>query len=179
VFAFGSVGFPLVAVVLAVFVASAAFGVTLLHRRVEQLSPLPRWPTWAPIIGKIAESYNLGLFLNYTRMLRQCGVEPGQAIAAAAAAANQPDDLTYDNLLSGPRSFAQLPALTEIGIAARLGEFDSEISHQCDQHTGRLSVVLLEARDRLSLILKIALYFFVAALVVAMYLPIFQMGSVI
>ena len=179
VFAFGGIGLPLFAIVLALVVGIVVFAVSLFHRRIQQLSPLPRWPTWAPIIGKIAESYNLGLFLNFTRILRQSGVETKQAVAAAAAAANQPDDLTYDQLGNSATSFAQLPILTELGVAAKLGEFDSEISHQCDQHLGNMSLVLVEARDRFSLILKIALYLFVATLVVAMYLPIFKMGSVI
>ncbi len=179
VFAFGGVGVPLFAIVLALVVGFIVFAVALFHRRIQQLSPLPRWPTWAPIIGKIAESYNLGLFLNYTRILRQSGVDPKKAVADAAAAANQPDDLTYDKLGSSDTNFAQLPVLTELGISAKLGQFDSEISHQCDQHVGNMSLVLIEARDRFSLILKIALYLFVATLVIAMYLPIFKMGSVV
>ena len=179
VFAFGGIGVPLFAVVLALVVGIIVVVVALFHRRIQQLSPLPRWPTWAPIIGKIAESYNVGLFLNYTRILRESGVDPKQAVADAAAAANQPDSLTYDQLGVGDSSFAQLPVLTELGVAAKLGHFDSEISHQCDQHVGNMSLVLVEARDRFSLILKIALYLFVATLVIAMYLPIFKMGSVI
>lgn len=179
VFAFGGVGVPLFAVVLALVVGIVVLFVALFHRRIQQLSPLPRWPTWAPVIGKIAESYNLGLFLNYTRILRESGVDPKQAVADAAEAANQPDGLSYDQLGVDESSFSQLPVLTELGVAAKLGHFDSEISHQCDQHVGNMSLVLVEARDRFSLILKIALYSFVAALVIAMYLPIFKMGSVI
>lgn len=179
VFAFGGVGVPLFAIVLALVVGFIVFVVALFHRRIQQLSPLPRWPTWAPIIGKIAEAYNLGLFLNYTRILRGSGVEARQAVADAASAANQPQELTYDQLGGSETSFAQLPVLTELGVAARLGNFDAEIAHQCDQHIGNMSLVLVEARDRFSLILKIALYLFVATLVVAMYLPIFKMGSVI
>jgi hypothetical protein len=117
--------------------------------------------------------------LNYTRILRQSGVEPRQAVANAAAAANQPDELSYDLLDRGDTSFAQLPELTELGVAAQLGYFDAELLHQCDQHVGNMSLVLVEARDRFSLILKFALYLFIATLVVAMYLPIFKMGSVI
>lgn len=179
VFAFGGVGIPLFAIVLALVVGMITFVVALFHRRIQQLAPLPRWPTWAPIIGKIAESYNLGLFLNYVRILRKCDVDPRQAVEDAASAANQPDGLTYDELRSHESSFAELPVLTELGVAAKLGNFDSEILHQCDQHVGSMSLVLVEARDRFSLILKIALYLFVATLVVAMYLPIFKMGSVI
>lgn len=179
VFAFGGLGIPLFAFVLALVVGLVVFFVAQFHRRIQQLSPLPRWPSWAPIVGKIAESFNLGLFLNYTRILRECDVDPEQAVANAASAANQPEGLTFDALGNGDGNFAQLPVLTELGIAAKLGNFDAEIIHQCDEHIGNMALALVEARDRFSLILKIALYLFVATLVVAMYLPIFKMGSVI
>jgi len=181
VFVFGGLGIPLFAVLLALVVGLVVFFVAQFHRRIQQLSPLPRWPSWAPIVGKIAESYNLGLFLNYTRILRECDVNPEQAVADAASAANQPEGLSFGALGNSDGNFAQLPVLTELGVAAKLGNFDSEIIHQCDEHIGNmaLALALLEARDRFSLILKIALYLFVATLVVAMYLPIFKMGSVI
>ncbi len=179
VFAFGGFGIPLFAIALALVVGLVVFVVTQFHRRIQQLTPLPRWPSWAPIIGKIAESYNLGLFLNYTRILRESGVDPRQAVADAASAANQPEGLAYDSLGSGEGGFPQLPVITELGVASKLGNFDAEIIHQCDEHIGNMVLALVEARDRFSLILKIALYLFVATLVVAMYLPIFKMGSVI
>ena len=134
---------------------------------------------WTPIVGRVAEIYNFGLFLNYARMLRECGVDPERAVADAAAASNQPETLSYGELQRNPSSHDQLPALTELGIAAKLGNFDAELDHQCDQHVAALSLTLVEARDRFSLLLKTALFVFVGALVVAMYLPIFQMGAVV
>ena len=44
---------------------------------------------------------------------------------------------------------------------------------------GQGHMALVEARDRFSLVLKIVLYLFVAALIVAMYLPIFKIASVV
>ena len=112
-------------------------------------------------------------------MLRECGVDPERAVSDAAAASNQPESLSYRELQRNPSSHDQLPALTELGIAAKLGNFDAELDHQCDQHVAALSLTLVEARDRFSLLLKTALFVFVAALVIAMYLPIFQMGAVV
>ncbi len=179
IFAYGGAGIPVLALVLLVLVAAVVIVVALFHRRIQQLSPLPRWPVWAPIIGRVAEIYNFGLFLNYARMLRECGVDPERAVADAAAASNQPDSLNFGELQREPSSHDQLPALTELGIAAKIGNFDAELEHQCDQHVAALSLTLVEARDRFSLLLKTSLFVFVGALVVAMYLPIFKIGAVV
>lgn len=179
VFDFGGVGIPTFAVVLAITVGLVVYFVSLFHRRIQQMAPLPRWPKWAPILGRIAETYNLGLFLNYANILRKCGVEPRSAVADAAAASNQTEELSLDALMTNVQSHGQSQAITELAIAARLGNLDSELSHQCEQHVGNMTLALVEARDRFSLILKIVLYFYVAALTVAMYLPIFKFGSVV
>ncbi len=179
VFAYGGAGIPIVAIVLVVLVLLVLFFVSLFHRRIQMLSPLPRWPAWAPIVGRIAEVYNLGLFLNYTRILRESGVDPERAVADAAAASNQPEGVSFAGLKENPGGPANLMALTELGVAAKLGNFDAELEHQCDQHTANLSLALVEVRNRFSLLLKTTLFLFVAVLVVAMYLPIFKMGSVV
>ena len=179
VFAYGGAGIPVVAIALLVLVALIVFFVLQFHRRIQMLSPLPRWPAWAPLLGRITDVYNLGLFLNYARMLRECGVDPERAIAEAAAASNQPDSMSLAELQRDPSSHTNLPVLTELGIAAKLGNLDAELVHQCDQHTASLSLALVEVRDRFSLLLKTALFVFVGALVVAMYLPIFKLGSVV
>lgn len=179
VFNFGNVGIPTFAVVLAMTVGVVVYFVSIFHKRIQQMAPLPRWPKWAPILGRIAETYNLGLFLNYASILRKCGVDPAVAINDAAAASNQSEDLSLDSLANSTQVHGQSLALTELGIAARLGNLDSELSHQCEQHVSNLTLALVEARDRFSLVLKIVLYLFVAALIIAMYLPIFKLGSVV
>lgn len=179
VFNFGDVGIPTFAVVLALTVGLVVYFVSLFHKRIQQMAPLPKWPKWAPILGRIAETYNLGLFLNYANILRKCGVDPTVAVADAAAASNQSEELSLDSLTNEVRAHRQSQALTELGIAARLGNLDAELSHQCEQHVSNLTLALVEARDRFSLVLKIVLYLFVAALIIAMYLPIFKLGSVV
>lgn len=179
VFAYSGAGIPLFAVGLALLVGLIIWFVTMFHKRIQQLAPLPRWPSSAPVVGKLAEAYNLGLFLNFTRMLRESGVDPVRAVTAAAAAANQAESLRYESMASGEGGFDQPPILSELAVADRLGHLDSELAHQCDQHIGRMSVALVEARDKFSLLLKLVLYVFVGTLVVAMYLPIFKIGSVI
>ena len=132
-----------------------------------------------PIIGRLSESYNLGLFLNFARTLLLSGVDAGRAVSAAAKAANQASDLSLDNLATTSGDIEPDSVMTELAVAAKLGHFNEEIEFQCDQYMGRLSLALVEARDRLALVLKFVMYLFVAVLIVAMYLPIFKMGSVI
>jgi len=179
VFAFGNAGLPAFALLLAAAVALVVFFVRLFHRRIQTMSPLPRWPKWTPVVGEMARTYNFGLFLNYARILRQCGVEPQRAVTDAATLTHQDASLSLDTLKSGVHSREQFPALTELGIATRLGHFDAELSHQCEQHLNTLTLALSNTRDRFSVFLKLALYLLIGALVVAMYLPIFKMGSVI
>ncbi|MEM1262380.1 MAG: hypothetical protein AAGH76_08290 [Pseudomonadota bacterium] len=179
VFRFGSGGAPLFAIALIVAIVTVVGVVMLFNRRVQRLQPLPHWPNWTPILGRVARTYNEGLLLNYARILRRCGSDAANALYQAALATKRTDGLSLDRLKTDPNAFSPSQSLVELGIAARLSNFDAELDYQCVQHDGRLAVVLVEARDRLSLVLKIALYLYVAALVIGMYLPIFQLGSII
>ena len=179
VFDSASTSLPVLAVLLALVLVVVFTSAGLFHRRVQQLEPLPRWPAWAPLVGRLAEAHNLGLFLNFLRMLRASGVEESAAVGAAAKEANLPDGFDYQALLARQPAFSQSNTLTELGVAARLGQLDNELDYQCEQHAGEWAMVLLEVRDRFSLILKLFLFALVAALVIAMYLPIFSMGAVI
>ncbi len=179
VFKFGGSGFPLVGILLALIVALVVWFVAMFHRRIQQIEPLPRWPSWVPMIGRVAEYYNLGLFLNFCRLLMDCKLTPGQAVTLAAKASNQPDTLSIDSLHGETGDFSDLPILAELAIAEKLGNFRAEINHQCEEHIGKMSLILIQVRDQFSLVLKLLLYVFVGTLVVAMYLPIFKMGSVI
>ncbi|MEM7432900.1 MAG: hypothetical protein AAF351_13325 [Pseudomonadota bacterium] len=179
IFRFGESGLPVFALVLGITGALVVYLVWLFHRRIQQMAPLPRWPRWAPVLGRIAETYNLGLFLNYVRILRKSGVDANEAVATAARTSNQSADLSMDALSQVSLSTGQNVALTELGIATSIGNLDTELEHQCEQHVSQLTLALVEARDRFSLALKILLYTFVMAMVIAMYLPIFRLGSVI
>jgi len=101
----------------------------------------------------------------------QAGATPDHAIRVAARESNQGENFSLDT--------GAFPALTELSIAARLGNIEEEIRYQCEDHLGKLSLVLVDARDHFSLLLNVVIYSLVAVLVIAMYLPIFRLGSVI
>ncbi len=176
-FAVTSVGLPYFAVILAILVAAISLFALLFHRRIQTLTPLPRVPAWLPIAAKVTQSYNYGLFLNYARMLINSGVEPQRAFTEAASASNQ--DISIDALSTNPDYRGATPSLTQLGIAVRLGRPKPEVDYQCEQFVSEITHVLVTARNQMSLILKIALYWFVASLVIAMYLPIFNLGAIV
>ena len=109
----------------------------------------------------------------------ESGVSPDQAIKIASREANVPDTVTNGSTSFAAGDVGDFSIISELAIAARLGNLRDEVAYQCEEHIGKLSLVLMDARDRFSLILKIIIYAFVATLVVAMYLPIFKLGSVI
>lgn len=179
VFKFGGKGLPLFVAILGIFVALIVWFVATFHRRIQAIEPLPSWPKWMPIVGRIADYYNAGLFLNFCRLLIESDVAHDHAVSIAAKAANQSGDLSIDSLHDEDGDYADLPIFAELAIAQKLGNFHGELSHQCDEHLGKMSLILIQARDQFSLVLKLLLYIFVATLVIAMYLPIFKMGAVI
>jgi len=179
VFKFGGKGFPLIVIVLGAFIALIVWFVSMFHRRIQRIEPLPNWPSWMPFVGRLADYYNLGLFLNFCRLLMESDLDRGHAVSVAAKATNQPDNLSIESLHAGDGDYEDIPILAELAIAENLGNFRNELSHQCDEHLGKMSLILVQARDQFSLVLKLLLYVFVATLVIAMYLPIFKLGSVI
>ncbi len=163
---------------LVLMIASFALFAFMFRRSIQRLTPLPSVPQWTPLLGPLARTYNLGLFMNFVRILRACDVEPVRAVSAATRVTNQGHDLTY-NALRDSNRFDGVNTLGELAVAARVDNFDKELEHQCDQHISELVSALVRLRDRVSIVLKIALFVFVGTLVVAMYLPIFRLGTVI
>ncbi|MDH3620686.1 MAG: hypothetical protein OER91_07335 [Gammaproteobacteria bacterium] len=161
VFKYGA-GVPIVAIVtLAIIVFVAWFAITTI-RRMKSLEPLPAWPHSMPLFGSVARSYNQLLLLNFARLLMESGVSQDDAIRVAARETGQPETLG-----------------AELAIAAKLGNLRNEITRQCEERLDSLALAMVGARDRFALFLKIAIYSLVAVLVIAMYLPIFRLGSVI
>jgi type IV pilus assembly protein PilC len=179
VFAFSAVGLPIVVVILVTIVSLSAWFVTAFYRRIQRFEPLRRWPAWLPVAGRISATYNFGLFINFAHILLQCGVSAERAIKVAANLSNQAPDFDHEKLIRSGSPFGDMPAIEQLAIAARLGQIDRELAYQCEQHVATLSTALIGVRERFSIVLKLVLYFFIATLIVAMYLPIFKMGSVI
>ncbi len=179
VFEIGSATILIGGLVLLAVVAAAGWATLTLNSRIRYLEPLPNWPGWVPLISGVSESYNNGLFINIARILRESGAPIDDAIDIASLAANKPHGFTLDGIVANPEELPDNSVLHELAYAKKLGTFDSELQFQCDRHLEQMTFVLANARDRIALLVKTVLFVFVATLVVAMYLPIFKMGSVI
>ncbi|MEO0972694.1 MAG: hypothetical protein AAFX85_06320, partial [Pseudomonadota bacterium] len=153
----------------------AAAGTWVFYRRSQQLRPMPHLPPWIPGAARLCRTYNHGLLLNFARLLCESGLGGEDALARAAPLSGQrPDEKAPLGALD-----ADDDSVAQLAIAERLGTVGTELRAQCEEHVGRLSMALLSTRERVSLVLKIALFLYVGTLTVAMYLPIFKSSSVI
>lgn len=162
-----------------IILAGAAVGAITVYRRIQQLRALPSVPHWVPVAGPLVDCFNLDLFMNFTRILREADVSPSECVSVAAALTGLDVAAQLDGLALVRTGRTSDVSLNELGIAERLGGFDRELSIQCDQHVAELISTLSRIRDRVALFLKVVLFSIVSLLVTAMYLPIFKMGSVL
>ncbi len=179
VFGIGKIGVPIMATGLILIIGLSAWTTITFRKRTRRSLPLPRWPAKLPLLGKIVTAYNLDLFLNFLRILLASGVSKNEAVLVAASNSNQSAGMDFNDLLSIRESSSTGSALTEIAAAARLDQLEGELTHQCDAHSARLTMAMVESRNRFSLLLKATLYAYFASLIIAMYLPIFKLGSLI
>jgi type II secretory pathway component PulF len=178
VFWFSRGGLPILAVIALVVVGSVGWFTLLFRRSIQEFAPLPRWLVSAPLIGTLATTYNYGLFVNFARLLLRSGASPARAIGTAAGHSNQ-RSVTFDDLLANYPPSGEGSGLRELAIAAKLDNLAAEIAFQCDDHTARLADVLVRVRERFAFFAKLIVYWLIACLIVAMYLPIFRMGSTV
>ncbi|MEL7310445.1 MAG: hypothetical protein AAFN07_02935 [Pseudomonadota bacterium] len=162
----------------AVLTIIAIANIIQFSQRIGTLAPARDWHRWIPGFAPSVAAYNMSLFLNFTRILRDCGVDERDAITTGAQMSRidvQP--LLGQSEVTGDHDV--LPNVTELAIAQSLGTFDAELESQCDLYPATLATALTRTRDTFSWSLRLIAYIIVGILVVASYLPIFQMGSVV
>ncbi|MEM6808558.1 MAG: hypothetical protein AAGA41_05870 [Pseudomonadota bacterium] len=151
-------------VVAAVIVASGV----VIRSRLQKLAPMPAWITLLPGLGTLRRSWQRDLYLNTLRLMQRAGIDHTAAKSAAAAHTD------FD-----PSTAPLDPAIEALDIAESLGLLSRELETQCTDHVTRLTDDLLAARNRIAIATKVILYAIIALLVIAMYQPLFSMGSVI
>jgi len=139
-----------------------------LGRAARQLLPLPRVLRALPLAGRVARSLDALIYLTYTSTLLAGGVlaETARARAASLLDPDQPRQ-------PGP------PLGDYLDLAQRLGVLPEEVQSQLRAQARDLA----EATDRfgrtVDLALRLAIYLAIAVFVIAMYLPIFTIGSTV
>lgn len=144
-------------------------------RRIRELRPLaPRLLT-LPLLRAPAYAYNSLIYLCYARVLARGGVPLGDAHAHAATAsgialATEPSAALEGRALEIAGSFA---------IADALGRGAEELDHQY-ANGSRILVATFDATTaRVEALFKLVFAITVGILVIAVYLPIFKLGSIV
>ncbi len=137
-------------------------------RAARQLLPLPRVLRTLPLVGKVARSLDALVYLLYTSTLLAGGVPPEAARTRA--------DTLLDPVL--PR---QLPPQLGryLDLAQRLGLLPDEVQSQLKLQARDLAEAADRFGRRVDFVLRLAVYLAIAGFVIAMYLPIFTLGSVV
>ena len=137
-------------------------------RATRQLTPLPRVLRSLPVVGKVTRSFDALLQLHYTATLLAGGVLPQLARERAESLLDPLRGRPLPSSLSGYLDTAQRLELLPDEVQSQLTLQARELAESADRF-GR----------NLDLVLRLAVYLAIAAFVIAMYLPIFSLGSVV
>ncbi|MEL6215684.1 MAG: hypothetical protein AAFQ99_08410 [Pseudomonadota bacterium] len=162
----------------AVAAAVAIIGIATFSKRIASLAPAWHWHRYIPGFSPSVAAYNMSLFLNFTRILIESGLEEEHAVRISQELSSiDAAALLNEDTPAGDHEV--LPNLVELRIARSLGLFRNELEAQCDFHPATLATALTKTRDSFSWAMRLILYLVVGILVVACYLPIFSLGTVI
>jgi hypothetical protein len=157
----------LIAPVLVVLVAAVALfliGVAKLKKRLEALAPVQPLVARVPGMKAWAREHDVSLWMRYVALLLDAGATPETAATVATTLAGEPGHDHRPRLLSG---------------AAALGRLREELARFLDEDAREAVERFEQPRNGLVIGLRVLIYFVVSAYLVAMYLPIFRLGSII
>ena len=126
-----------------------------------------------PGISIIARNYNEFLVLNFLYILIQSGVRTENAITALEQLAGRP--ILDLNTQTTPKDLVT----RQLKQSHKLGTLTSELAYQIDHATVSNSADFNRVKDTMTLFALITVAVVVGNIVIAMYLPIFQMGKII
>ena len=162
--------FALLIVIFLFGVCTAGFSLLYFHvkRQVAKLEGLSRYCRFIPGLQDLHGIYAYFLYVQYTKVLIQAGV--GNSIALKHA----------KNLSNVAAGTDELSVYSDaINVASEMEVLDKELSHQ-DHHIGSLfSRKMSVLRSSLTRGVQAALGVVVGGLIIAMYLPIFALGSAV
>ncbi|MBB6095546.1 type IV pilus assembly protein PilC [Povalibacter uvarum] len=143
------------------------------HRRAWRLDLFSKR---AVFCRAVANDYRRFLFVCYAATLVAAGIHPRKSLAAAAREAGIYTDLDFESA-EASAMMATLP--TQLMSADRLGHLREELATQRGLQADAIAKSIEGLQLRTAILMRGLLYFLVATLVIAMYLPIFKLGSII
>jgi hypothetical protein len=154
---------PVLAVLLAA-VAVFLIGVAKLKTRLQALAPVRSLVARVPGMKAWARDHDVSLWMRYIALLLDAGATPETAATVATKLAGEPGHDHRPRLLSG---------------AAALGRLREELARFLDEDAREAAARFEEPRNALVIGLRLLIYLVVSTYLVAMYLPIFKLGSII
>jgi hypothetical protein len=139
-----------------------------LGRAARQLLPLPRRVRTLPLVGRVACSLDALIYLLYTSTLLAGGVQPETARARGSAL-----------LDPGQPRRLPLPLAGYLDLAQRLGVLPAEVQSQLTVQARDLAESADRFGRRIDLVLRLVVYLSIAVFVIAMYLPLFTLATVV
>lgn len=163
-------------------VAAAVIAVSIAAYRIrdamKRLHPLRRAITAIPGLRTLGRSYNSALYLNLARLLSQAGLAPDEALEESARLLKAHGGVPVP--VEGSTVDAALgrdPVAGALALARRTGTLGQELEHLSARAEAIFADRLAKVREEFTLAAQVAIGIVIATLVVSMYLPIFQMGT--
>lgn len=140
-----------------------------IKNRIRRYMPLSPLCQWVPGVNELAKLYSYFLFIQFTAALTGAGVD-------AEASFNRARELAQLD----PARLGQLsPWWEAINMARKIGVLDTEIHYQRSQIGPLFYRRSLVINESLTTATHTIAGILIGALVIAMYLPIFKLGSII
>lgn len=154
-------------------IAICTIGISLLSfhvkRRVEAFEPLSQYCRLIPGVRDLHAIYGYFLYIQYSSALIQAGVESSVALKQG----QQLVELDTGNV------HELLVYVDALDLANEIRVLDKELLHQSRQVNSRFTRQMITIRDTLTRGTQAALGVVVGGLIIAMYLPIFVLGSAV
>ncbi|MFD2231457.1 hypothetical protein [Alkalimarinus sediminis] len=142
-----------------------------LGQKIAALEPLGRGIKRVPGVKRLSSLHLKYLLVSYSYILMAGGLQSEEAFKRALRLIGETDDAAgIENARNG--------YLKDIFIARELGTLGAEIEYAFGQIEYEYMSELAKLREKIMLFTQVSLALIVGAVVIAMYLPIFQMGQV-
>ncbi len=151
-------------ILLLPFIAVVIFLGLNAQYKMRSLMPLNDFLTCKIFMRKVAQKYNSFLLCSFSQTFLCCGVSADIALLLA-------NEIVYKKNSKQVKS-------DNLCLAQKLGVLESELSFQEPNTSAAAIKEMVQFADRIPMILKPLLYITIGSLIVAMYQPLFAIGSI-
>lgn len=140
-------------------------------KRIAEFLPLDKWCDYIPVIKNLKETYGYFLLVNYLDVFIRAGLSDRAAFDQAFKLAA----IDINNI----RHVDILQWATALNVSVEINSLAEEISYQKGQIGSYFGRAMISVRESLTLFTQVFLGIIIGMLLIAMYLPIFMLGSTI